>query len=90
MDLSPVIIWVGLGLCGAEPQALHFLFMCQLDFVRVSEWRSIERFRTQDTGHRATGYETGYLVDLPYSTLIAATLTWFRMSTDTQTRYVYR
>jgi hypothetical protein len=45
-DLSAVITWVGLGLCAAEPHALLFLCTCQLDLARVSEFRSIERFRT--------------------------------------------
>ena len=43
---------------------------CQLDLARVSEFRSIERFRTQDTGHRTTGYEHGHFADLTNSTRI--------------------
>jgi len=48
-DLSAVITWVGLGLCAAQRHALLFLCTCQLDLARVSEFRSIERFRTPDT-----------------------------------------
>jgi hypothetical protein len=53
-DLCAVITWVGLGLCVAEPHALESLSTCQLDLAIVTEFRSIERFRTQDTGHRTT------------------------------------
>jgi hypothetical protein len=34
---------------------------------RVNEFRSIERFRTQDTGHLTTGYEPAHLADLTKS-----------------------
>jgi hypothetical protein len=51
-DLSAVITWACLGLCAAEPHVLYFLCTCQLDLARVSEFRSIERFSTEDTGHR--------------------------------------
>jgi len=51
IDLSAVISWAGLGLNVAEPHAVSFLCPYQLDLERVSEFRSIERFRTQDTGH---------------------------------------
>ena len=48
-DLSAVITWAGSGLSAAQPHALKFLYTCQLDLARVSEFRSIERFRTLDT-----------------------------------------
>jgi len=48
----------------------------------VSEFRSIQRFRTQDTGHRTTGYEPGNFTDLTNSTPIAASSTRSRRSTD--------
>jgi len=48
-DLSAVITWAGLGLSAAEPHALYFMCTFQLDLARVSEFRSIERFRTPDT-----------------------------------------
>jgi len=70
MDLSAVITWVGLGLSAVEPHALKFLCTCQLDLARVNEFRSIERFRTQDTRHRTTGYEPGHFADLTKSTWI--------------------
>jgi hypothetical protein len=53
-DLSAVITWVGLRLCTAEPHALEFMCKCHLDLARVTQFRSIERFRTQDTGHCTT------------------------------------
>jgi hypothetical protein len=49
---------------------------------RVSEFRSIERFRTQDTGHRTTGYEPGHFADITNSTRIAASSTRSRRSTE--------
>jgi hypothetical protein len=51
-DLSVVITWVGLGLSVAEPHELWFWCTCQLDLARVSEFRSIERFSSEDTGHQ--------------------------------------
>jgi len=45
-------------------------------------FRSIERFRTQDTGHRTTGYEPGHFADLTNSTRIAASSTRSWRSTD--------
>jgi len=36
----------------------------------VSEFRSIERFRTQDTGHHTTGYEPVHYADLTNTTRI--------------------
>jgi hypothetical protein len=36
MDLSAVITWVGLGLSVAEPHALRFFVMCQLDLEQES------------------------------------------------------
>jgi hypothetical protein len=58
-DLSAVITWIGLELSAAGPHVLEFLCSCQLDLARVSELRSIERFRTQNTGHHTIGYEPG-------------------------------
>jgi len=55
--------------------------MCQLDLARVSEFRSIEWFRTQDTGHRTTGCKPGDFADLTNSTWIAASSTRSRRST---------
>jgi hypothetical protein len=48
-DLSAVITWTGSGSSAAEPRALSFLCTCQLDLARVTEFRSIERFRAPDT-----------------------------------------
>ena len=66
--LSAVITWVGFGLCAAEPHGLLFLCMCQLDLATVSEFRSIERFRTPDTGHCTTCYGHRHFADLTNST----------------------
>jgi hypothetical protein len=49
MDLSAVIMWVGLELSAVVPRALYFLCTCQLDLLRVSGFKSIERFMTLDT-----------------------------------------
>jgi len=48
-DLSTVITWVGFALSAAEPHASEYICMWQLDLVRVSAFRSMERFRTPDT-----------------------------------------
>jgi hypothetical protein len=53
-DLSVVTMWVGLGLSTAEPHALWFMSTCQLDLARVSEFRSTDRSRTQDTRYGTT------------------------------------
>jgi hypothetical protein len=49
---------------------------------RVTEFGSIERFRTQDTGHHTTGYEPGHIADLTNWTRIAASSTRSRRSRE--------
>ena len=61
--------WFRVERCGAACTLVLVYVSIRLSET-VSEFRSIERFRTQDTGHRTTGYEPGHLDDLTNSTPI--------------------
>ena len=52
-DLSAVITWVGLGFeCGGAACTSVLVYVSIRLSETVSEFRSIERFSTEDTGHQ--------------------------------------
>jgi hypothetical protein len=75
--------------CSAAACTIVYVYVSIRLSKTVSKFRSIVRFRTQNTGHRTTGYKPGHFADLTYSAQIAASSTPSSWSKHRLTQHVY-